>query len=184
MKKLLVVVVLVGGVLLYTYIARKNLQGQVATPQTQESLLSRLPNSSFTTLDNQHYQLDRIAAKDQSQIILVHFWATWCGPCEAELPELLRFADKLVGNERVSIVLVAVNDEVPKIQKFLKTLPPVDVKIDWVLDNRNVHREAFGTTKLPESYLFAANGQFLRKLVGPQEWEKPLFFDMFANFLR
>jgi cytochrome c biogenesis protein CcmG/thiol:disulfide interchange protein DsbE len=184
MKKLMVVVVLVGGVLLYTYMARKNLDGQIETPAAQESLLSRLPNSSFVTLENQHYPLGRIAEKDQSQIILVHFWATWCGPCEAELPELLRFVERLEGKQKVSVVLVAVNDEVPKILKFLKTLPPVDVKIDWVLDNTSVHRDAFGTTKLPESYLFAADGQLLRKLVGPQEWEKPLFFDMFASYLR
>jgi len=55
-------------------------------------------------------------------------------------------------------------------------------KVYWLLDNTQVHRQAFGTTKLPESYLFNGSGQLLRKLVGPQEWLKPLFFDMFKPF--
>jgi hypothetical protein len=52
------------------------------------------------------------------------------------------------------------------------------------LDNQAVHRDAYGTSKLPETYLFKADGLLLRKFVGPQEWGKPLFLDILGPLLR
>ena len=55
---------------------------------------------------------------------MVHFWATWCAPCEAELPEFIDLAKKF---EKITFFLIAVNDEEKKIHKFFKRfgeLPP------------------------------------------------------------
>lgn len=177
-NRILIVVVLIGGALAFTWYSRYSLEQQLVV-EVKETLLERLPPATFTTLEGSAYDL--IAEQGfEGKTLLIHFWATWCGPCEAELPELLALTDKLPANVRV--LIVAINDEVPKIRKFLAGLKlPQNKEVLWLMDNRNVHRDQFGTTKLPESYVFKADGSILRKLVGPQEWGNPHFIDIFKG---
>ncbi len=179
LNRILVAAALIGSALGYTWWSRQSLNKTMQAP-LRESLLQQLPGAEFTTLEGQPFSLTDVKTSG-TKAILVHFWATWCGPCEAELPDLMSFIEKQPGN--ATFLIVAVNDEVPKIKKYLDYLkPPTGVKIHWLLDNTQIHRQAFGTTKLPESYLFAAHGTMLRKLVGPQEWGNPQFFDMMKPF--
>jgi thiol-disulfide isomerase/thioredoxin len=116
---------------------------------------------------------------------MVHFWGTWCAPCEAELPELLRLINRFERQPNVKFLLVATNDEVVAIKKHLKTLKlPEMGSVHWLIDNKNVHRDAFGTTRVPETYVFSSDKTTLRKFVGPQEWNKTMFFQTFDELLQ
>jgi thiol-disulfide isomerase/thioredoxin len=116
---------------------------------------------------------------------MVHYWGTWCAPCEAELPDLLTLIKRFEGQPNVKFLLIAANDEAVKIQKYLKTLSiPAKASIYWLLDNNNVHREAYGTTRVPETYVFSSDKTTLRKFIGPQEWNKPMFFQTFDELLQ
>ena len=82
-------------------------------------------------------------------------------------------------------MLVATNDEVVALKKHLKTLkiPEMD-SVHWLIDNNNVHRDAFGTTRVPETYVFSSDKTTLRKFTGPQEWNKAMFFQTFDELLQ
>jgi hypothetical protein len=80
--------------------------------------------------------------------------------------------------------LVAVNDEKVKIEKHLKTLVVPKASVTWVMDNRNTHRDIYGTTRVPETYVFSSDKRTLKKYTGPQEWNKPMFFQTFDEFLQ
>ncbi len=177
LNRILIGLTLISLAIGYTWWSRRSLQSQIQGSPS-ETLLTRMPQALYTTLEGEVFDPALAIPKDRKAIV-VHFWATWCGPCEAELPELLKFSEH---DKDIVYLIVAINDEVAKIKKFLLQMPvPKNQQIYWLLDNNQVHRQAFGTTKLPESYVFRGNGQLLKKLVGPQAWEKPQFLDTFRQ---
>ena len=100
----------------------------------------------------------------------VHFWGTWCAPCEAEFPAFLKFAKKFE-EQKVQFLLIAVNDQRKDVLKFLKRFPDISSNVKIVIDENGSVMPNFGTVKVPETYLFAANGKNLNKFIGPQEWQ-------------
>ena len=165
----------------YSFWSKKSLESQLVSAGQSAAVLSKLPDASFETMEGRPFELSSL----KYDLLVVHYWGTWCAPCEAELPELLRFIDGFKDKPGVKFLLVAVNDEVMKIQKHLKTVAiPKDSQITWLLDNRDVYKNVFGTTRVPETFVFSSDKTTLRKYVGPQDWNKPMFFQTFDEFLQ
>ena len=75
-----------------------------------------LPDLSFQTLDNQPVRLSGL----QGNIVILSFWATWCGPCKEELPRLSTLSEQYAG-KHVRFIAISIDDKKdwPKIQAFL-----------------------------------------------------------------
>jgi thiol-disulfide isomerase/thioredoxin len=94
--------------------------------------------------------------------LLVHFWATWCGPCRTELPKLVQ-----LGRERgVRVLLVSVDEGWPVVRHFFDGEVPADV----VLDEGGATRRLFGVSTLPDTYLLARSGRPTVRFHGPRDW--------------
>ena len=181
LNRIIVILAIIAATVGYSVYQKKSLQSQL-TGKT-ESILAKLPQGMFETLDGQPFDPHSLF-NERTGLLVVHYWGTWCGPCEAELPELLAFIKRFEGQPEVKFLLVAVNDEKVKIEKHLKTLVVPKASITWVMDNRNTHRDIYGTTRVPETYVFSSDKTTLKKYVGPQEWNKPMFFQSFDEFLQ
>lgn len=178
--RILAILLIIGLTVFYSLHKKESFESQLAS---SEAILGRLPQADFEGMDGVPFHLDDLY-KEKPGLVVIHFWGTWCGPCEAELPELLSFIKKYEARKDVKFLLVAVNDEVMKVKKLLKSLVVPHASIHWLLDNKNVHRDVFGTTKVPETYVFSSDKATLRKFVGPQEWNKPMFFQTFDELLQ
>lgn len=109
-------------------------------------------------------------------VIIIHFWASWCAPCVNEIPEIISFMKAQSSNSiKVHFIAVNLDSELEDIQKFLKSFPELDnqpfVRI-W--DKQNVLSKYFDIDKLPATVLFQ-NTKPYRKINGVVDWAKIKF---------
>ncbi|RVT92656.1 TlpA family protein disulfide reductase [Sphingomonas crocodyli] len=98
--------------------------------------------------------------------LMVNLWATWCGPCIAEMPTL----EKLAGSDdRFQLIVVSQDLEGQKMvgpffaKEKLRTLKPY-------LDPQNVLMQAFQTETLPTTVFFDAAGKEQWRVLGAMDW--------------
>ena len=133
-------------------------------------VLKKLPEFSLKDFFSEKRVTSESIFAHGAKFSMVHFWATWCVPCEAELPAFINLAKKF---ERIAFVLIAVNDDGKKIDKFFKRFGKLPPNVYLAHDKDAKVSTRFGTIKLPETYLFALKGRrHINKYVGAQEWEK------------
>ena len=71
-----------------------NLEKQINNPEiNSNATLSKLTETAGESL------IDSIFAKNQGKVIYIDFWATWCGPCKAEMPNSKKLKEKLAGED-------------------------------------------------------------------------------------
>jgi thiol-disulfide isomerase/thioredoxin len=68
------------------------------------AMAKRAPDPGFKSLDGQSRKLSGLRGK----VVVVNFWATWCGPCQEELPRLSRIAASYAG-QPVEFVMVSID---------------------------------------------------------------------------
>jgi thiol-disulfide isomerase/thioredoxin len=72
------------------------------------------PAFTLTTMDGQHISMDNLAGK----VVLIDFWATWCGPCREALPHVRRIAQKFEGQPFV-VLSVSLDSDAAKWKDFV-----------------------------------------------------------------
>jgi cytochrome c biogenesis protein CcmG, thiol:disulfide interchange protein DsbE len=99
----------------------------------------------------------------QGRWVLVNFFATWCVPCRIEHPELDAFDRAHRGAGDAVLVSVLFDDDPASAREFFDRNGG-----DWpvVLDGDGLIASAFGTPKVPESYLVTPNGRVAAKFTG------------------
>jgi thiol-disulfide isomerase/thioredoxin len=119
------------------------------------------PDPSFKTLDGHTRKLSSL----HGQIVVVNFWATWCGPCQEELPRLSQIAASYAGKP-VSFVYVSIDN--PKDQhKIPAALSRLHVSFDsWVnADTDTLGRFGLGEI-VPGTIVLDENGEPVARIMG------------------
>jgi thiol-disulfide isomerase/thioredoxin len=94
---------------------------------------------------------------------LVHFWATWCGPCQEELPALLAAA------ESEDAPLVAVTDEPwPVVERYFGDSVPMAI----VRDPTGEAAGDWRVSGLPDTFV-VRSGRVVGRMGGPRDWRAP-----------
>ncbi len=112
------------------------------------------------------------------KLLVVHFWATWCAPCEEELPGLLAWWKEAKADPRIELVAVSVDEDWKTVDGFLAKRNAADLPL--ALDPKKSAASAFGTEKFPETWILAPDGTILIHQVGPQDWSAPATRSLFS----
>lgn len=99
--------------------------------------------------------------------VILHFWATWCGPCVKELPELDTFAKKIENTAHV-VAIVADMKDVSKIRTFYQAKGIKNLSIAF--DKSGHLTRAFRTSSLPTSVFINSQGHEIGRIQGAIDW--------------
>ena len=106
----------------------------------------------------------------KGQYVLVDFWASWCGPCREEIPNLITAYNKY--KEQGLIVLgVAVCDKPEATTQAIKEL---NIPYPQILNSQKIATDLYGIEGIPEIILFAPDGTILKRGLRDEEIEKTL----------
>lgn len=126
------------------------------------------PAFSVTTLDGQHVSLDGL----QGKVVLIDFWATWCGPCREALPHIRDIARKFQGQPLV-ILSVSLDSDEAKWREFV-----AKNDMTW-LQYRDGSWEGpvatlFGVREIPHTFTIDPDGVLEEEHVGDASIEGKL----------
>jgi thiol-disulfide isomerase/thioredoxin len=119
-----------------------------------------LPKVQFVDTDGKAYPPSELAGK----VVVVNFWATWCGPCQKEIPAFSeihnRFKDK-------GVVFLGVMTDSPDAQTFLNFASDYNLTYPVVRSNQDLML-AFGyPDALPTTFVYDRGGKQMTRHVGP-----------------
>lgn len=167
-KKILLLIIIIAITLGYSFHYRNKFISYES--RNQELILKELPDFFVEDLNTAKSISSKKLLEESEKGLIIHFWGTWCAPCEVEFPSLIQFATKME-KRGVQVAAIAVNDDSVNVQKFIKkkiVALPSNLKI--YLDTSGKLLSQFGTMKVPESFLFNKLGQSLRRYIGPKDW--------------
>lgn len=105
----------------------------------------------------------------EGQVVLVNFWATWCKPCEDEMPAMQRLYQALEG-EPFEMVAISVDEPSADVAAFAERL---GLSFPILLDPGKDSARDYQSYKYPETYLVDSEGVLVARYVGPREWDSP-----------
>lgn len=133
----------------------------------------KAPETRLTNLAGASARLSQYSGK----IVLLNFWASWCAPCAAEMPDLDALAASLP-KERFAVVAVSLDqDDGRGVRAFLtrQRLRHVTVLLDplhrlGALSYEQAQPERLAVRALPTTYVLDQRGQVRGYLTGPADW--------------
>lgn len=104
----------------------------------------------------------------KGQVVLLNVWATWCPPCQAELPSLQRLF-QAYGDKGLKLVAVSIDDYVSEdsIRAFGKNF---GITFEVLHDSTHAIERIYQTTGYPESFVIGREGTIRKKWIGPDDW--------------
>ena len=145
---------------------------QESTPLGQGSIA---PDFALPNIDGGQNSLSDY----KGRVVLLNFWATWCKPCQDEMPSMENLYGML-HEQGFELVAISVDDAVEPVLAFrdqYKLNFPILHDVDMAVAN------SYQTHRYPESLLIDGEGKVISRFVGPREWDDPLYVERIRQLL-
>ena len=165
--------VLIGAAGLYVYRAGERKVLEAEKPVEVASALAAFikhpaPKDvpAFSFADGKGAPLDLSHWK--GKVVLLNLWATWCGPCRKEMPELAQL-QKLLGSNDFEVVALSQDLKGAEASsKFLKDSGAENLAL--YVDPKATALAALQSAGLPTTLLIGRDGKEIGRLIGPADW--------------
>lgn len=104
----------------------------------------------------------------KGQVVVLNVWATYCGPCQAELPSFQRLYREY-GPKGLKLVAVSVDDYVTEdsIRTYVKNF---GLTFEILHDPTHAIERAYQTTGYPETFVIGREGTIRKWVIGAEDW--------------
>jgi thiol-disulfide isomerase/thioredoxin len=115
----------------------------------------------------------------RGKMVLLNFWATWCGPCREEMPSMEQLSRSFGGQ---GLVVLAINqrENAALVNKFMRTY---GLNFTTPVDTTGRVAGYYRVYGIPVSYLIDANGQAIGMKSGPMDWASPTVVNVFRKLV-
>ena len=126
---------------------------------------STAPNFRAKILGGSRY---KTLADYKDQVVILNVWATWCGPCQVEIPTLERLY-KEYGDKGLKLVAVSIDDYVSEdsIRSFARNY---GMTFEILHDSTHAIERQYQVTGYPETFVIGQEGTIRKKWIGPDDW--------------
>jgi peroxiredoxin len=115
----------------------------------------------------------------RGKVVLVNFWATWCAPCEQEMPAMQRLYAKLAPRG-FELVAISEDDTAEVVEAFRARLA-LDFPIG--LDPSHAVARRYQSFRYPESFLVDREGVLVARYIGERDWDAPEYVSRIERLL-
>ena len=106
----------------------------------------------------------------KDNVVLINFWATWCGPCKRELPDLVALRDEYK-NKNVKILGISVDRDGDVLNLVHTFAVQANLEYPIVIDNGDLEQAFGGIRGIPTSFFVNRKGEIVKKMIGLQTKE-------------
>ncbi len=124
--------------------------------------INKAPDFTLTALNDSIYNLREL----EDKVVLINFWATWCGPCRMEIPEFNEL-HKGYHEKGLEILGISVSDNKKQLKNFTKSFA-VDYPLLYgdALNMNKIMKDYGGVYAVPSSFLIGKGGRIIWKYPG------------------
>jgi thiol-disulfide isomerase/thioredoxin len=105
--------------------------------------------------------------------LIINVWASWCGPCRAEMDSLNRLSRRY-GGKQFNVIGISTDDDGNAAAAFIKQLK---IPFENFLDSHVFLENMLGANRIPLTILVDTHGRILEKIHGANEWDSPEVVD-------
>lgn len=116
------------------------------------------PDFTLKTLDGQDFRL----SKNRDRIVVLDFWASWCGPCIQTMPQVEQVVHEL-GAENIHLVAVNIQETATRAQIAVDRL---EMAATVVLDSDGQTAAVYGANAIPQTVIIGRDGTVTHVFVG------------------
>lgn len=151
---------------------------ETQTQKIDEMTTDGLQDFQAPTVSGEVFKLSQVTNK----VVILNFWASWCGPCVEEFPSFLKLMDET--NGQVALVLISLDSDEEQMKAFLQNYNLTNPNIYQLKDPGYTLAESFGTFKLPESYILGKDRKLLKKVSGSIDWTDENVLSFLNNHIK
>jgi thiol-disulfide isomerase/thioredoxin len=112
--------------------------------------------------------------------LIINVWASWCGPCRAEMGSLERLSSRYAGKQ-FTVIGISTDDYPNAAKGFLRQSP---TSFSHFIDSQLLLENMLGANRLPLTLLIDAQGKVLGKYYGAKEWDSPQALEVIGKSFR
>jgi thiol-disulfide isomerase/thioredoxin len=124
-----------------------------------------LPDFTLTDMAGKAHKL----SGHHGKVVMVNFWATYCGPCIREMPSMARLKERLAGRP-FEILAINMAEEKADVAAFMRR-HGIEVNFPILLDNEGMVIEQWMVSAVPTTFIVDPQGKIRYALYGGLEWD-------------